>query len=71
MLIRNMENNMQNVNNVKTDNLPLADLVKGWKRGKNRASNIKLANGRKVNIAGYCRINNICMNTLTIKKGVR
>ena len=59
---------MYNKNHYLTDNFPLADLVKDWKRGKNRAKNIKLTDGRKVNIASYCRINNICMDTLKLRQ---
>lgn len=62
---------MKNTYNTKhnfTKNFPLAELVQGWKNGKNRAKNIKLADGRKVNIAGYCRINNISMETLKLRK---
>lgn len=58
---------MYNINHNFNNNFPLNDLIKGWKRGKNRAKNIKLPNGKKVNIAGYCMINNICMHNLSLK----
>tara|TARA_R100000234_G_C4972361_1_gene166821 strand:- start:587 stop:742 length:156 start_codon:yes stop_codon:yes gene_type:complete len=44
---------------VKLTNKQIDDYLKGWDRGKNRARNIKLANGKKTNIKGYLMINNL------------
>ena len=47
---------------MKLSNTRIKALVKGWDRGKNRARNIKLDNGRKVNIQGYLMLNNLHIN---------
>jgi hypothetical protein len=44
---------------MKLTNKQIDDYLKGWDRGKNRAKNIKLANGKKTNIKGYLMINNL------------
>jgi hypothetical protein len=44
---------------MKLTNKQIDDYLKGWDRGKNRARNIKLANGKKTNIKGYLMINNL------------
>ncbi len=48
---------------MRLSNTRIKALVTGWDRGKNRARNIKLDNGRKVNIQGYLMLNNLHMNS--------
>jgi len=47
---------------MRLSNTRIKALVTGWDRGKNRARNIKLNNGRKVNIQGYLMLNNLHIN---------